>query len=155
MHSQLTPFRICRNAIIGLGISLLLMILYLILPWYSYRYFHTNETMNIAQVANANKQIMFPMICSIISWVFILGAVLLMLFLSKKKLAMYFSKLLGLLGAFIFLALFIIALVRLWSVPYEFENLAYQQLKGGYLIYLLYTFFSGVLSCYILGIHEK
>lgn len=155
MHSQLTPFRICRNAIIGVGISFLLLILYLILPFYSYHYFGTKETMNIFRVAGENAQIVFPLVCTIIAWLFILGAILLMLFLSKKKAAMYVSKLLAILGAFFFLGFFIIALVRLWCIPYDFEFLAYQTLGAGYLVYLLYLLFSGILACYILGIHEK
>ena len=36
MHSQLTPFRICRNALIGVVLALALFIVAMCLPFYTY-----------------------------------------------------------------------------------------------------------------------
>ena len=155
MHSQLTPFRICRNAIIGLGIALVLLILAYSLPFYTYRYFLINETMKFVDVANANKQIFVPFVTVIVAWVFIVVSIILMLFVSKNKVLMFVSKTLSLIAAFAFLGFFFVAVVRLWVIPYEFDYLAYQQLEVGYIFYLIYLLFGGVLSCYILAIHEK
>ena len=155
MHSQLTPFRICRLAIFGLVISLVLMVLAFTLPFYSYAYFLESGTMTLFGVADANKQILIPIIMIITAFVFDVCAIIFMLFLSKKKIVMAIGKGFSLASAFIFLGVFIISICRLWVIPYEFDYLAYQTLDVGYIIYVLFLLYSGVLSCYILGIHEK
>ncbi|MCR5184561.1 MAG: hypothetical protein K6C32_00550 [Bacilli bacterium] len=155
MHSELTPFRICRNAIIGLVLSLGLLITTLCLPFYSYRYFTINETMKFIDVAKANHHIAVPLAGAILALVFIVAAVILMLFVSKNKIVQFVAKTLTILAAFAFIGLFFTAAVRLLVIPYEFDYIASQTLESGYLVYLAYLLFSGVLSCYILAIHEK
>lgn len=155
MHSQLTPFRICRNALIGVVLAVVLFIVAMCLPFYTYSYFASGETMKFIDIANANNQILIPFISCIVCLILLITSLVFMIVLSKKKAFMVASKTMSLISAFVFLGLFIIALCRLWVIPYEFGSLAYQILESGYLVYLLFLFFSGCLSCYMLGIHEK
>ena len=128
MHSQLTPLRICKYAIVGVALSLVLYIVALCLPFYSYTYFRSGETITFFQVAGHNGQVYIPIISCIVCLVLLVLSLVFMIALSKKKVFQIASKTLSLISAFVFFGLFIIAICRLWVAPYEFSVVAHQVL---------------------------
>ena len=156
MHeNSLTPIRTVRFVIPSLVVLLVLIILSYTLPFYSYTYFFLGKTMTYLEIGKANSQIMIPIIGNVVAFIFMLISLLFMLFLSKNKVGIFVTKLLTLIAAFIFFALFIVAVCRLWVIPFEFDYSAVQDLLIGYILYLFATFFGGVLGCYMLALHEK
>jgi len=156
MHeNKLSPIKTVRFVIPALVVVLVLLILSYTLPFYSYIYFSLGRTMNFFECANASTQMYFPIVGSIVAFVFAVAALIIFLFKKENKILNFISKLLCLLSAFIFLALFIIALCRLWVIPYEFSYDAVQTLEVGYVVYLFTTLIAGFISCYFLALHEK
>lgn len=155
MFSAMTPWKNCRVAIFGTIISLIMFILAITLPFYSYVYFYQGTTMSFIDVINANHVIIIPFIAASMSIVFIIISLVFMMLFPKKKAMITVASILTFLSSFFSLAVFIIGLCRIWVIPYEFEYAAKQELLIGYILYVIFAFYHGLLSCYTLAINGK
>lgn len=155
MHTTMTPWRNTRVGFIGLVISLGLFLAAIFTPFYSYSYFFTGKTMNFIEVVQACDIILLPFISVIVALVFEAVSLVLLLVLPKNKIVLTVASTLTFISAILSIAILNISLCRLWVIPYEFSNVACQELLVGYVLYLLFLLFHGVLSCYTLAINGK
>ena len=155
MHRSMTPWRNARLAVFGLGISIVLFIVAMVLPFYSFTYFFQGRSMTFAECMAANSQMIIPFVLLIVALVLQCAALIMMIFFSKNKICQHLNSAFAFSAAFISLAVLIISVCRLWVIPYTFEFLAEQSLEIGYVFYLLFLLFNGVLCCYTTAISGK
>lgn len=154
-ENTMSPLRVVRYALPLSVILIILLIVSFVIPFYSYSYFSISETLNYFECAKISHQLYFPIIGNIIAVIFMIATLVLMILNFKSKVVKFITKLMSLIMGFLFLAFFIIALCRLWVVPYEFTYSAVESLRGGYILYLFDTLFLGFLSCYILALQSN
>lgn len=155
MHKNMTPWRNARIAVFACAISVILFVVAMILPFYSYSYFFQGRTMTFIDVFMANNQIIIPFILIIVALLLQIAALIFMIFLSKMKVPSALGSAFSFASAFISLAILFISICRLWVIPYEFEYLAKQSLEIGYIIYIIFLLFNGILGCYMTSISGK
>ena len=155
MHRNMTPWRNCRLAVFGIGISIILFAVICFVPFYSYTYFFQGKVMSYTDVANANHQILIPYITIIVCLVLQVVGICFMLFLNKKKVFRTLGSTFSFIAAFASLGILLISVCRLWVIPYEFEYFAEQKFEIGYILYILFLLFNGVLGCYMTAISGK
>ena len=155
MHKSMTPWRNARLAVFGLGISVILFVIAMVLPFYSFSYFFQGKVMTFIECMQANKQIAIPFFTIIVALVLQVIGLAFMLLLPKVKICQILSQVFAFVGAFASLAIFIISICRLWVIPYEFEYVAQQSLESGYVFYVIFLFFNGILGCYTTSISGK
>ena len=155
MHRTMTPWRNCRIAVFGLAVSVILFAIAMVLPFYSYTYFFQGKSMTFIDVANANNQIFIPFFSIIVALVLQVVGLCFMLFLNKNKVFRLLGSAFPFAAAFISMGILLISVCRLWVIPYEFEYLTSQVLESGYIVYLIFLLFNGVLGCYTTAISGK
>lgn len=155
MHTALTPWKICRYAIFGAIGSIGLFLASILTPFYSYTYLFQGNTMTFVEIVKANSTLLIPFIGLICAILFLIASLVLMMVLPNQKVSQTISSTLTFVSAFISLAVFIISICRLWVVPYEFSYSAAQSLLVGYILYIVFTVYHGVLSCYVLALNGK
>ena len=155
MHKSLTPWRNARLAVFGIGIALVLFIVAMVLPFYSYTYFFQGTSMTFADCMKANKQMVIPFVMIVVALVLEAASLVMMILFPKNKICQHLNAGFSFASAFIFIGILIISVCRLWVIPYTFEYLAQQTLEAGYLMYILFLLFNGVLTCYMTAIGGK
>ena len=151
----MTPWRNARLAVFGTAISLALFIVAMVLPFYSYSYFFQGRTMTFVNCMLENRQMIIPFVMVIVALVLQAAALVMMIFFSKKKVPQFLGSAFAFTSAFISLAILIISVCRLWIIPLEFEFYAEQILEIGYIFYLVFLLFNGVLCSYMTSISGK
>jgi len=155
MHSSLTPWKNCRLAIFGTVVSIGLFIASIVTPFYSYTYFYQGTTMTFLDIIQANSTILIPFISIIIALIFLVASLVLMMIFPSNKIMQNVSSGLTFVSAIISLAIFIISVSRLWITPYQFSYSAAQELLVGYILYIIFLVYNGILSCYTMAINGK
>ena len=155
MHKSMTPWRNARFAVFACAISIILFVLAMSLPFYSYSYFFQGKTMSFIDVFMANNQIIITFVLVIVALTFQVTALIFMIFFSKKKVPNFLGSAFSFASAFISLGVLFISVCRLWVIPYEFEYLAKQSLESGYIVYIIFLLFNGILGCYMTSISGK
>lgn len=155
MHSSITPWKNCRISIFGTILSIGLFIASIVTPFYSYTYFYQGTTMTFLDIVNVNHTILIPFISVIIALVLLVTSLVLMMIFPTNKAMQTFSSSLTFISAIISLAVFIISVSRLWITPYEFSYASAQELLIGYIIYIVFLAYNGILSCYTMAINGK
>lgn len=155
MHKSLTPWRNARLAVFGIALVLAMFIVSMVLPFYSYTYFFQGKSMTFADCMIANTQMIIPFVALIVALILEAASLVMMIFFPKKKVCQSLNSAFAFVSAFISIAIFFVSICRLWVIPYTFEYLAQQTLEAGYVVYVLFLLFNGVLACYMTAIGGK